>query len=333
MFSSINMSVFFIEHHYTMKAALVLCFLAVACAQYVPGEFMLRVDEQFIKTQKGRDQLATHLKTTFDYELLSTSKVGKLQFLRLKGDDKFINTIAKIPGVKYIERNTVAQLFCTEAAHPGTWGLDRIDQTEALSYSNPTEPSATYTWGTTTGEGVSVYVLDTGIETTHDTFDTRARWGYTSPGLPDEDDNNHGTHCAGTVGGNTYGVAKGAELVAVKVINWWGGGVAEDFVLGMDWILSDHQARGNDLGEMAKSVISISLGFDPTQSIDDSVQELVDNGVIVVAAAGNNDFDASNISPARAPATITVGMFTYRHHTHTHTHTYICMHILCLTTV
>ena len=152
-----------------MKAALILCLVAVAWAvpnspKYVHGEFMLRLDEQFVNTAAQKAELARYLKLNFDYELLSSPTVGKLHFLRLKGDDVHMDIIGNLPGVKYIERNTLATLYqsCEQHASPGTWGLDRVDQREALPYTDPTSSSATYIYGTDTGTGVAAYVIDTG---------------------------------------------------------------------------------------------------------------------------------------------------------------------------
>ncbi|KAL0948858.1 hypothetical protein HGRIS_008978 [Hohenbuehelia grisea] len=135
-------------------------------------------------------------------------------------------------------------------------------------------------------------------------FEGRARWGQTFGGHADQDGNGHGTHCAGTIGGKQYGVAKGVDIIAVKVLSDGGSGSVADVVSGMEWTLNAAKESGRP------SVASMSLGGSPAQAIDDAAAALTASGVHLVVAAGNSNGDADGHSPARAPSAITVGAST-----------------------
>jgi subtilisin family serine protease len=177
------------------------------------------------------------------------------------------------------------------------WGLDRIDQ-RAL----PLDGSFHYGSG---GQGVTVYVVDTGIRLTGKDFGGRAVTGVDQvDGGPATDCNGHGSHVAGVIGGTRYGVAKQARLVAVRVLDCTGRGTSQSVGRGLQWVLANHKA-----GQPA--VLNMSLGGAPSPSLDKQVRDLVHAGVVVVVAAGNGDAsgraaDACGTSPARTRVAITV---------------------------
>lgn len=177
---------------------------------------------------------------------------------------------------------------------PATWGIDRIDQ-RALPLSN----SFSYT---NTGAGVNAYIVDTGIRITHTQFGGRASIGTDTvgDGQNGNDCNGHGTHVAGTVGGSTYGVAKGVNLIAVRVLNCSGSGTTSGVIAGVDWVTSHHQA-----GQPA--VANMSLGGGASTSLDNSVKNAITDGVTFAVSAGNNGIDACRQSPARVATALTVG--------------------------
>ncbi len=212
-------------------------------------------------------------------------RMSEQQALRLAND----------PRVAFVEEDGVVSIDTTQTG--ATWGLDRIDQRDLPL-------NGTYTYNST-GSGVKAYIIDTGIRATHTQFAGRVISGFTaiSDGLGTNDGNGHGTHVSGTVGGSTYGVAKNVTLVAVRVLDSSGSGTNSGVIAGINFVASDHQA-----GQPA--VANMSLGGGASSAVDTAVANAVADGVTFAVAAGNENQNACNTSPAREPSAITVGSTT-----------------------
>jgi subtilisin family serine protease len=177
-----------------------------------------------------------------------------------------------------------------------TWGLDRVDQRNL-----PLSGTFTYT---NTGANVTAYIIDTGIRLTHAEFGGRAVKGFDAITPAADDCNGHGTHVAGTVGGSTFGVAKGVNLVAVRVLNCAGSGTNSQVIAGIDWVTGHHQPG-------APAVANMSLGGGASAATDAAVRNSIARGVSYAIAAGNGFFglfaqNACNSSPARVSDAMTV---------------------------
>lgn len=205
--------------------------------------------------------------------------------------DVAVQALQRNPHVDFIEVDGVVSIDATQS--PATWGIDRIDQ-RSLPLSN----SFTYT---ATGAGVTAYIVDTGITYGHNEFGGRASFGYDAFGGNGADCNGHGTHVAGTVGGSTYGVAKGVNLVAVRVLDCGGSGSTSGVIAGVDWVATYAKKP---------AVANMSLGGSASSSLDNAVTNAINMGVTFGVAAGNSNRDACRYSPARTAAAITVGATT-----------------------
>lgn len=210
--------------------------------------------------------------------------------------EKAALAIAEDPRVKYVEEDGVVSIDTTQTG--ATWGLDRIDQRNLPLNS-------TYVYNAT-GAGVKAYIIDTGINLAHNEFGGRAIDGNDSVdgSLPAADCHGHGTHVSGTVGGSTYGVAKGVTLVAVRVLDCSGNGTDSGVIAGINWAASDHAAG-------APAVANMSLGGGVSQALDDAVNAAIADGITFAVAAGNGDqfgnpLNACNGSPSRVANAITV---------------------------
>ncbi|EWZ28200.1 peptidase S8/S53 domain-containing protein [Fusarium oxysporum Fo47] len=214
--------------------------------------------------------------------------------------------------VASIEKDTILNLTAVAAPSFGPlrkrayiqqlnspWGLARISQR-----SNKRGLDARYYYDTTTKAGINVYVLDTGIRTTHKEFSGRAVWGANFvPGSPNRDENGHGTHVAGTIGGKTFGVAKNCNLIAVKVCDKNGQTTASMGLQGLQWAVNHAKSKGL----AKKSVINISITGDYSAAANSFIKAATDAGLTIVVSAGNKGDDASFYSPSSAPSAITVG--------------------------
>ena len=201
--------------------------------------------------------------------------------------------MADSPDVAFIEPDTIIRKSATQR-NP-TWGLDRIDQS-----SLPLNSS--YTYGTT-ASNVNVYIIDTGIDMDHPEFGGRASsgWDFVDDDSNANDCDGHGTHVAGTVAGTTWGVAKSAKLIGVRVLDCKGSGSNSDVIAGIDWVAENHKSP---------AVANMSLGGSASSALDLASKALVDAGVTLAVAAGNDNSNACNESPARAPSAITVASST-----------------------
>ncbi|WP_245953370.1 S8 family serine peptidase [Arthrobacter silvisoli] len=179
----------------------------------------------------------------------------------------------------------------TQANAP--WGLDRTDQRALPLSTTFTPPSA--------GAGVSAYVVDTGVLASHADFGGRVAAGYSAiaDGRGSSDCNGHGTHVAGTLAGSTYGVAKGATVIPVRVLACDGSGYISDVIAGLDWVAANHTAG-------TPAVVNLSLGGGTSSTLDAALQNVINDGVTATVAAGNSATDACTSSPARVTAALTV---------------------------
>jgi cerevisin len=232
-----------------------------------------------------------------------------------------IEEIRKHPDVEYIEKDSeVHTMEDSTVEKNAPWGLARISHRDSLSFGTFNK----YLYATNGGEGVDVYVIDTGTNIQHVDFEGRAFWGQTIPsGDEDVDGNGHGTHCSGTIAGKKYGVAKKANVYAVKVLRSNGSGSMSDVVKGVEWAVDQHleKAEAARKGKKGKakafkgSVANMSLGGGKSVTLDRAVNAAVaagpaGSGIHFAVAAGNDNSDSCNYSPASASGAITVGAST-----------------------
>ncbi|MCK1795934.1 S8 family peptidase [Streptomyces sp. XM4193] len=198
--------------------------------------------------------------------------------------------LAADPAVRAVVPDTQVRAHAVQDNAP--WHLDRLDDGNGPS-------DGSYEYPDSAGEGVTAYVLDTGVRITHQEFGGRASYGYDAVGDGDQapDDNGHGTHVAGIIAGEEYGVAKKAEVKAVRVLDGNGAGTVSDVIEGIDWVTANAQKP---------AVAVMSLGGSANQALDEAVRNSIASGVTYSVAAGGSAADAGNFSPARVEEALTV---------------------------
>ncbi|MGW0700728.1 S8 family peptidase [Streptomyces sp. NPDC002867] len=252
----------------------------------VAGSYIVMLDQKADKKELAKEYGGT-LKRNYSSAIngFSASGLSETEAKRLAADP----AVAKVVQNKKFTINADQQ-------NPPSWGLDRVDQADTAGDSK-------YTYPDTAGEGVTAYVIDTGVRISHKDFEGRATHGFDAVDNDDsaDDGNGHGTHVAGTIAGAAHGVAKKAKIVAVRVLDDNGSGTTEQVVAGVDWVTQNHQGP---------SVANMSLGGGADEALDEAVRKAITAGVTFGVAAGNESSDAGQGSPARVQEAITVASST-----------------------
>lgn len=255
--------------------------------------------QQIKGLQRQRDDLIARRVETLTLDLASKhgAQARRVFKYALKGfaaemTEAEAQALSNDPRVKYVEED--AKIYLSSTQTNPTWGLDRIDQQDR-------ELNKSYRYGPS-GEGVHVYVVDSGIRVSHEQFEGRAT-AIKETDFTGENNNvdcdGHGTHVAGTIGGRTYGVAKKARLHSLRVFDCEGNGTVGYIIDAIDWIVRNHESP---------AVANFSIGVDGGHSsLDECIRRLIARGVTCVVAAGNDNVDARTQSPGRVTEAITVG--------------------------
>ncbi|MGW3989911.1 S8 family serine peptidase [Streptomyces sp. NPDC004830] len=252
----------------------------------VPGTFIVTLDEKADKSSLAEEYGGTLRRTyTTAVDGFSAGGLSTAEAERLAADP----AVAKVVQVKKFSIDATQD-------NPPSWGLDRLDQADTAGDSKYTYPDGA-------GEGVTAYVIDTGVRVTHKDLAGRATSGYDAVDNDNDadDGNGHGTHVAGTIAGTAHGVAKKAEIVAVRVLDDNGSGTTEQVIAGIDWVAKNHRGP---------SVANMSLGGGADPALDEAVKKAIAAGVTFGVAAGNESSDAGQGSPARVAEAITVASST-----------------------
>lgn len=220
--------------------------------------------------------------------------------------DSTIEILRKSPLVKFIEQDSVVHANGFDVENGAPWGLARISHRDPLNLGSFNK----YLYDDKGGEGVTSYIIDTGVLDTHNEFEGRAKLIADIPNDGALDGNGHGTHCSGTIGSKTYGVAKKVTIRGVKVLGANGSGTMSDVVKGVEVAAKDHIQRTKDGKNSKGASANMSLGGGKSPSLDLAVNAAVKSGLNFAVAAGNENQDACNTSPASAESAITVGAST-----------------------
>lgn len=263
--------------------------LAAVSGQTVPGSYI-------VVFKDGTGSVASLASAVAGKHNAGVSRTftAALRGAAINATDQQARRIAADSRVAYVQPNTVFHVNATQSPTP-SWGLDRIDQRN-LPLSN------SYTYSNT-ASNVHAYIIDTGIRFSHTDFGGRAVSGFDAiDGGSADDCHGHGTHVAGTVGGSSYGVAKGVQLVGVRVLDCNGSGTTAQVVAGIDWVTAN---------AVKPAVANMSLGGGADTVLDNAVRNSIASGVTYGIAAGNGNIfglavNACNVSPARVTEAITV---------------------------
>jgi subtilisin family serine protease len=299
-----------------MRSVLSLAGLAAASAaiakngELIDNEYIVVLQDDITEGERK-----AHMSSLQNAEIMFEYSMPGFQAYSVRTpDEAAVDKLSNAPEVKYIEQNQVmraiggseeeskawlqepapnASLACATYAVSGLWGLSRVSgatlsTTRALSNDD------------SLGAGVTIYIIDTGIHSTHNSFGGRSSHGYDSTGEGAGDGNGHGTHCAGTAAGNPHGISRRSPVVAVKVLGRTGSGSTAGVIAGVNWVGS---RAGNRVGSM-------SLGGGFSQASNDAVDGAHRSGAVMVVAAGNSNANACTFSPASAPLGICVGSTT-----------------------
>ncbi|MGY1452093.1 S8 family peptidase [Streptomyces sp. SS8] len=275
--------------------------LIPAVASAAPAADSARAGAPLVKVAQAPDALAVEgnyivtlkpgakaTKLTGDRDIKTRHVYSEaLNGFAAKLTDGQLKALQRHPSVAAIEEDQKITASATQYSPP--WGLDRIDQR-----NRPLDGAYTYNRN---GAGVTAYIIDTGIDTSHPDFGGRARNVFDAFGGNGQDCQGHGTHVAGTVGGATYGVAKGVALRGVRVLNCQGSGTYSGIIAGFDWV------RQN---AVKPAVANASLGGGYSSAVNTAATNLANSGVHLSVAAGNENQNACNVSPASASGVLTV---------------------------
>ncbi|MFI7547474.1 S8 family peptidase [Actinoplanes sp. NPDC049599] len=258
--------------------------LSVAGAEVVPDSYVVVLKSGKVARTVAAEHDATVLHT---YKRVFNGFAATMSARQAR-------QVAADPDVAFVQPDVIHRISATQT-NPPSYGLDRIDQR-----NRPLNQAYTYS---TAAANVHAYIIDTGIRTTHGDFGGRATSGFDAvDGGAADDCNGHGTHVAGTVGGSAHGVAKGVQLVAVRVLNCEGSGTTAQVAAGIEWVTAN---------AAKPAVANMSLGGGADTALDNAVRASIDSGVSYAIAAGNGLFgifalDACTQSPARVSTAITV---------------------------
>jgi len=284
----------------------VLVTLATAKLPIIDFDSPVKIDGQYIviyHDNTTEDVMARHTKLYDAFENNEVTHVYNI-YNQFKGfsaklDDESVQKLLDDPLVKEFYNDITVSIDANSCGstqgNAPSWGLGRTScwgvATRTPYYYN----------SDAAGYDVTAYVLDTGVDISHSDFGGRARHGVNYAGGPAVDQNGHGTHCAGTIGGSATGIAKSVQIVAVKVLGANGSGSLANVIAGIQWCAND--ASGPSVGSM-------SLGSTYNAAVNNAVAAAVASGITMVVAAGNSNANACNFSPASTPQAISVGATT-----------------------
>lgn len=263
----------------------------------IPGQYIVVFKDADKMTRANREvyvaDKAAQLSVDLGAKVLH-EYAASIAGVAVKLNAEYLGKLLADPEVEYVEEDTIQKLVAVQN-NPPNWGIDRIDE-RTLPLDNQYE-------SVLTGAGVNAYIIDTGLDLDHPNFSGRARLGtdVIGDGRNGNDCNGHGTHVGGITASETYGVAKDANLYAVRVFGCGSTTSTSNILNGMNWVIGNAQLP---------AVANMSLGGPANTTQDNLVQSMVNAGIVTVVAAGNDNSDACGFSPARATNAITVGSTT-----------------------